>query len=103
MGFGNKGCILKVIKVGETLIEFINCHLYPGYGTESIANRTKDLFNILWARYDYLFKQRIDYIFLFGDTNFKIDVPKEKVILGYLQNPNCFSVFSEKDEFIINK
>ena len=32
MGFGNKGCIVKVIKVGETLMEFINCHLYPGYG-----------------------------------------------------------------------
>ena len=36
----NKGAIIKIIKANDTLIEFINCHLAPGYGYDAIENRS---------------------------------------------------------------
>ena len=98
MNLGTKGATFTVIEINNIFLEFFNIHLSAGYGEEARNNRKEDLNAILNFRKENLFLNNIDYSFIFGDTNFKVNASKSEVINAFRQKINCYRFFSDREE-----
>ncbi|GMH99615.1 hypothetical protein TrVE_jg1807 [Triparma verrucosa] len=81
----NKGGIVARITLGETSLSFLSCHLQAHEGKEHYHRRCADLKEILRGtkcgghkRYDVSILSH--HMFVLGDLNFRVDLPKEKVV-----------------------
>ncbi|GMH51159.1 hypothetical protein TrLO_g3571 [Triparma laevis f. longispina] len=81
----NKGGIVARITLGETSLSFLSCHLQAHEGKEHYHRRCADLKEILRGtkcgghkRYDVSIISH--HMFVLGDLNFRVDMPKEKVV-----------------------
>lgn len=76
---GNKGGMMAKIRVFDTDLCFLSCHLAAHEGEDKVARRNHDVFEILRAC-SAAGKQRLDiaqryhHCFLFGDLNYRINM-----------------------------
>ena len=82
-GTGNKGAVIVRFKVDDTSIMLLNCHLVSGKNKG--VKRTDELNHIFenaFKQEDYNRKYCIEkhsMVFLFGDLNYRINLPNETV------------------------
>ena len=98
MNLGTKGATFTVIEINDIYLEFFNIHLSAGYGDEARKNRKDDLNAILNFKKENLFLKNIDYSFIFGDSNFKVNASKQEIINVFRQKMNCYRFFSDREE-----
>jgi synaptojanin len=80
---GNKGSVALRFVLDDTSFLFMNCHLASGQ--KQVAERLEDLkeiykrtFDTTTKYYDFLLNNH-DYKFIFGDLNFRVELPDEVV------------------------
>ena len=71
---GNKGGVVATFKVQETSFCFLSCHLAARPQNVLTRNQNaKDLFSIKFEHLDLDFTTEFDYLFWFGDLNYRLD------------------------------
>eukprot|EP00299_Pterocystis_sp_00344_P018146 c9064_g1_i3.p1 GENE.c9064_g1_i3~~c9064_g1_i3.p1 ORF type:complete len:397 (+),score=79.35 c9064_g1_i3:84-1274(+) len=76
---GNKGGLMIKLKVYDTRLCFLSCHLHAHESQKMVVTRNQDLVEILKGASNSLklrldVAQRFDHTFLFGDLNYRTDV-----------------------------
>ena len=82
---GNKGAIIIRFRLDDTSLCFINCHLEAGH--KKMNERVNNINDIHWKAFqkEGVGKKKeekienMDYKFLFGDLNFRINMPNNEV------------------------
>jgi len=82
---GNKGAIIIRFRLDDTSLCFVNCHLVAGH--KKMDERVNNINDIHWKAFqkEGVGKKKeekienVDYKFLFGDLNFRINLPNPDV------------------------
>lgn len=82
---GNKGAVMIRLRLDDTSLCFVNCHLEAGH--KKMAERINNINDIHWKAFqsEGVGKKKeekienADYKFLFGDLNFRINLPNLEV------------------------
>jgi len=77
--WGNKGAVSFSFKIYDTTICCVNCHFAAHEQSEHLKQRINDYHSIIESQYFGTFRRSIlnhDYIFWFGDLNFRLDHSK---------------------------
>jgi synaptojanin len=99
---GNKGAVILRFKLDDTPIMLLNCHLMSGKGK---GNKRTDELNFIFetafkaeSKNRKLCMENHQVVFLFGDLNYRINLPRE-VVQTSVTNKK-YDALKENDELI---